>query len=77
MNACIEVLNTHQRGKIQAEAIAKHYNTTYENAGKSWLVECNKELEDAFCVDDETFDEAIAEVEAATGVYINPEDICF
>ena len=65
--------------KEQAEAIANHYGVscTESEDGESWEVECSPAVEQAFCMSEEGFDEAVKEVTAATGVVINPEDIEF
>lgn len=76
MEAFIEVLGS--RAEAQAKAIAKYYNTTYTvEADGTCAVVANKELEQAFCIDDNTFLDSIQAVEAATSVYINPDDISF
>ena len=75
MKSLIEVIGP--RAQVQAEAIAKHYSTKAFSEYSAWYVECNEELEDAMCMDDEGFFNAIAEVEAATGVTIDANDICF
>lgn len=68
-----------ERAEEQAKAIAQHYGVKCApcDGGACWEVECNDELEQAFCMTEESFDSAVQDVEAATGVYINPEDIEF
>ena len=75
MESYIEVLGNN--AEAQAQAIARHYGTTCEDCGESWQVKCTKELERDFCDDEDRFFEAIQEVEANIGVYINPDDISF
>lgn len=71
----IEVNGPH--AEAEAKAIAKHYNTECEQQGDIWVVKANSDLEQALCIDEDRFNDAIEEITAATGVSINPDDISF
>ena len=78
MDTYIEILNDHNNAEEMAKAIAKHYSTSYEKMDDgSCQVKCNKELEHAFCNDEDDFEAACNEVAQCQNVVIYSDDICF
>lgn len=65
--------------EVEAKAIAAHYGVQCapQSDGLYWSIETNDALENALCINEEEFYEALLEVEAATGVHINPDDVEF
>lgn len=69
---------TGPRAKDMAEAIAKHFGVECEeHDSQTWRVQCTPVVEDAFCESEACFENACEEVTSATGVFIDPDSICF
>lgn len=66
-----------------AKAIAAFYDTTYSEITDSpeykgsYRVECNEQLENDLCIDEETAKGALISIESQTGVSIDIDDIEF
>ena len=66
------------RAKAQAEAIAKYYNVRCaELDDGSWKIECSKEIEKDICFSEEDMMQSCEKITAATGIFINFEDLEF